>query len=319
MLPPPKRQAPMSNNSGAGEAPALGVIPTAPLFQNSVDDETAAIAQLVSTHCMTGHVEIEARLGQLCQKVNKQRVKNPWSKSSFIVEDAGTYFEARVGEQSFFKVNQDMNHLVESGRKQGRNVKYSKAKTFDVFTDGQARHSFAPQKNGSFAHVESVSKKKLQTLDIFNPKKAWDVRFRVAVEEVVAPPPVQTDCAAFDAFLKTVAKVRRKERRSYQLDCFRIDLTTVEDCAVPKTGLESLGQVGALDAVVMLEVEVELDVEVLRKEKARAAAGHKESQDRFTALCRLFMDNVRGLADAASNVRNPTLAPLVTLGRRQGS
>eukprot|EP01064_Diplonema_japonicum_P030292 TRINITY_DN512_c1_g2_i1.p1 TRINITY_DN512_c1_g2~~TRINITY_DN512_c1_g2_i1.p1 ORF type:complete len:307 (+),score=60.48 TRINITY_DN512_c1_g2_i1:546-1466(+) len=296
-----------SRSSGMGPPSKPAEAPPSPetaaataLFPMTLDDELRAVMAMVSEYCRKDNAEIEVRLGWLVDCHSRKRIKPMWAKSSVIVTDPNVVFDARVSEQSFFKINQEMNKIVEQmGSTRGSS--YKKSKTLDLFTANNDRFMLD---HATHKLLSAVSKQSFQTIDIHNPRQALDLRFKAAAETPVEPP---SDPTSVD-FLKKVTMIRSKERRSYTVDCFTFELTTAKEYTSP-VGFTSL-DLSSAKKKQKLEIEVEIHIDKFKAEKVRAAAGSVEGRLRFYELCRLFIDNVRGLTETASAVVAPNLPPL---------
>eukprot|EP01059_Diplonema_ambulator_P031812 TRINITY_DN5969_c0_g1_i2.p1 TRINITY_DN5969_c0_g1~~TRINITY_DN5969_c0_g1_i2.p1 ORF type:complete len:293 (+),score=76.52 TRINITY_DN5969_c0_g1_i2:186-1064(+) len=277
--------------------PSPETVTHGPVF-HGMDDELKAIISMVGETCKVDETEVEVRLGWLVN-CNMKRIKPPWAKSSVVVSDPNVTFDARVSEQSFYKVNQELNKMVEQAGA-GRGVSYKKTKTYDLFTRSNERHEL----DETFNPVASVIKRTSQTIDMYNPRQAYDLRFKASTEKKIPLPTSPTS----PAFLKTITTIRVKERRSYAIDCFIFDLTTIDEYAAGD-GFSSLDLAG-LKKKHKLEIEVELQLHKFKAEKTRAAAGNADGRIKFNNMCKLFLDNVRGLTETASAVLTPTLPVL---------
>eukprot|EP01060_Flectonema_neradi_P034794 TRINITY_DN6220_c0_g1_i1.p1 TRINITY_DN6220_c0_g1~~TRINITY_DN6220_c0_g1_i1.p1 ORF type:complete len:346 (+),score=50.37 TRINITY_DN6220_c0_g1_i1:46-1083(+) len=271
-----------------------------PMFGKVYDDETAAIMAMVSDHCRTPGVEIEARIGVIVEKKSRARHRSGTSKSSCIVSSPQLGFEPSVSSESFYKVNQELN-LVAEKYAPSRRSSYLKSKTIDLFHTVHGRVTVDSSKEKV---LENISKQVLQTIDIHCPKKAYDIRFRSSIEQQRDSIPIEV--VKDPQFLDELTFIREKERRSYKIDCFRIDLTTANEYAAPTGGFTSLDLDTLNKKETKLEIEIELDLPMFCNERKRTAAGHSDAVETFAALCKLFIDNTRGIADCASAVRNPS-------------
>ena len=269
-----------------------------PLFGRVCDDETAAVIAMISDHCRTQDIEIEARIGAIVEKKTRTRHRSGVGKSSCIVASPQLGFEPTVSSESFYKVNQELNLLAEK-HAANRRSSYSKQLTIDYYS---ATHGRVTTNSTKDLVLANISKQVLQTIDIHCPKKAYDLRFRASLEQQRKH--ISINLVKDSSFLKDLSFIREKERRSYKIDCFCIDLTTTNEYSPPPGGFKSL-DTSNLDKVTKLEIEIELDLPMFRNERKRTAAGHVDAIETFGKLCKLFVDNTRGIADCASAVRNP--------------
>ncbi|KAJ9447325.1 mRNA-capping enzyme subunit beta [Diplonema papillatum] len=308
--PPPKPGDKTLGGVATATVPCAQASALVPIFGECVDDELSSVRLLISDHCATEDVEIEIRLGRIVDKNTCDRIKPNWAKSSFIVEDSSVRFDARVNEQSFYKINQDLNKMVESPSP-GRRLGYTKIRHLDLFYPHNQQQEARLTLDAKGKHVVAcVTKQTLQQVDVYRPRQDLDIRYRAAVEKKL-PAPEGVDFAASappKEFLQSVTVVRSKERRSYSIDSFRVDLTTVTEYRPPAGGFDSLDFSACQQpAGTRLEIEVEIDVKPFKTERTRAAAGHLDAREKFTTLCRMFVENARGIASAASSVRDATL------------
>ena len=260
-----------------------------PYFAPSgVDDVTEQVMDLIAKGCVED-AEIEASLGSVVDRYVGNRIKPRWVKSAFIIDDENAIFDSRVTEPAFIAVNQAMNKLIKE-EQQTRNASYTKSSTIDIFAkdaDQQVpngverrvlRHTYDTAKKKV---TTSVEKLKARSIDVYSPAYNVDLRFRAGVERGVAIPNDVTS----EALLSTASKFRRKERRSYHLDCFTVEMTTVTEYTPPKDApFRSLAALDKAPGVQKFEIELELDIKVFNTARA-AAAGDDASKATFRDYC----------------------------------
>eukprot|EP01062_Namystynia_karyoxenos_P020651 TRINITY_DN17812_c0_g1_i1.p1 TRINITY_DN17812_c0_g1~~TRINITY_DN17812_c0_g1_i1.p1 ORF type:complete len:546 (+),score=139.85 TRINITY_DN17812_c0_g1_i1:96-1640(+) len=272
------------------------------------DDETQSLRRMVRVWCHQEHAEVEARLGVLRQVQGGERLKYPFAYSSFVCSERKDHrFDASVGREGFLNVNRHMNYLVEKHQKQEQQVKYTKTVTRDLILqqmvegrEALVRATLGATDDKVQCCVEKVTK---ESFDVLAQQKSFDTRWRASLE-IPRPTPDLADPAVWSQ----VRLLRRKERRSYRINCFTVDLTVVQEWRGPFTGgLAAIRLLPTQDGVQLrYEVEMEMDLEALRK-----YAPMPQKVNRFGELCRLFVDNVRGLASVASDSSPPVPPPAI--------
>eukprot|EP01065_Artemidia_motanka_P035806 TRINITY_DN43695_c0_g1_i1.p1 TRINITY_DN43695_c0_g1~~TRINITY_DN43695_c0_g1_i1.p1 ORF type:complete len:395 (+),score=79.29 TRINITY_DN43695_c0_g1_i1:72-1187(+) len=289
-MPPPQPPSPVQRAKPQ-------VFLTEPIFARAMcyDDETAAVQRMAAAACDTENAELEARLGRLVQSATGERVRSAVAQSSFISSGRGERFEPGVSEEGFYHLNQHLNRLAE--RYYANGVKYTKTRTRDVYV----RHNVGGRDAtlrvtldaDSMEVKECIEKTPVATVTVSSCRKSYDARWRSAVEHPREPPNLSDP-----GVWKRAQSLRVKERRTYTFSWFSVDLTCIESLTgpLPAGGPAALADLTGRNLAVANEVEMEVDFSVLRREKKLPAR-----QSRFGELCRLFVDNVRGLAAVASD------------------
>jgi len=313
--PPPKRARHESSPNAAPTPSNKGMLPPAPptppqrrVFPSpfyvepflarslTYDDETSAVQRLASTACDTPGAELEVRLGKLVHISSNERLQVQSVGSSFVFSGKGYKFDAGVSEEGFYRLNQHLNRLAEKCHAKGT-MRYTKSRTRDFFLPSPSGSTSRPLRvtvGADDVQVRScVAKAPCESTDVSSPLQAWDRRWRTSVEEPREAPDI-TDPQVW----RQVTMIRVKERRTYTFGCFSVELTCVESAKGPFQA-ESAAALDLTDLKLeaTCEVEMEIDVKALRVER-----GLPLKESRFGELCRLFVENLRGLAAVASDI-----------------
>ncbi|KAI0338881.1 mRNA capping enzyme [Trametopsis cervina] len=233
-----------------------------------------------------GHVEVEAKVGVLRDKVSGQRLQFPVLVETILTPDAlDTRFESNMSAMQHKHFNTLLNTLKMNSHEPDHPstpLEYAHLHLVDSFYNAEgSREKIRVTRNEKTGEVVACMRKvRLGSLDIFCPKRAADWRISVNVE-VPVPPPVGT-----------ATLTRRKDRLSYSHEEFTIDLTQVTSQGGPNSKPEVLHE---------LEVELTRPDYLLTTARQRGDANAPEPErSAFDELIRAFVNNARILVRNAN-------------------
>ncbi|KAL2912989.1 Proteasome subunit alpha type-6 [Polyrhizophydium stewartii] len=160
-------------------------------------------------------IEIEVKLGHVLDKHSRQRVVLP-ILSETVLDDAGNYFcfESNMSRNQHATLNQKLNGTVRPGSR----VAYVHLREEDIFYAirgmGKVRKTVTKSTNETKC---IISKRNVANLQVFLPSSRLDYRVSVNVEKHVP----SIDPIYQPEFSRT------KDRLSYKLAPFQVDLTQV--------------------------------------------------------------------------------------------
>lgn len=208
-----------------------------------VDDRVRHLVNFILHHVNAPNVEVEAKLGVLIEKNENVRAvelvpvmcETPIIKAS----NGDVRFESDVGEDLFYRLNEELNKRVEatSNQTQGA-VRYFRTKEVDYYYPGRIRETCAvrrlPDGTEASERIRVQRKTRLGDMNVLSPGRLCDIRYSASVEE---------DC---DMPEGNPEMKRVKDRISYKYECLSIDITCVD-------------RQGSRDSAKTHEVEVEID------------------------------------------------------------
>lgn len=181
-------------------------------LSDSIQRAQRDILQLNSQkHIKSSQIEVEAKLGQLFEKRTQMRYHLPVKSETILENPHETFFKSDMTMQQHAHYNQILNGLVGSNK----NVRYKHTKECDQFANcqyGKVRQTLVDNRL-----KEIIIKTRVADLNVFIPSMEFDYRISVNIESIID--------------LEQQSKVsmsRYKDRLSYQLYPFQIDLTQVK-------------------------------------------------------------------------------------------
>ena len=283
-----------------------------------VDDFTRQLSAVLLRLALTPHLEVEGKLGSLINPStgHKQRVDGVLDHLVLLdPDDSHHTFKAELPQRVFAHLNdrviksryENEQQLAREQRRPPR-MSYAHPVTTDLFYDS----SPDPVRVTVDAAGQSVAvtKSKLHHLDFLLPPLLSPVNappsvdFRISVSSE-APMPVPPASAQ-------PRRVRRKDRRSYALDAWRVDCTVVETWNAAKR--DAQGRWGGEGrSAVTYEVELEMAehaVARLRDEAERVAReGAGSVSAEVVEMARSLLENMRSLAKVAVSPAPPSCQP----------
>ncbi|KAJ3268444.1 mRNA-capping enzyme subunit beta [Terramyces sp. JEL0728] len=162
-------------------------------------------------HIKSSQIEVEAKLGQIFEKRSQMRYYLPIRSETILEQSHDTFFKSDMTMQQHAHYNQLLNALVHSNNK----VRYKHTKECDQFVNsryGKIRQTLVEDKL-----KEIIIKTRIADLNVFMPSMEFDYRISVNIESVIN---MEQQSKAFMS--------RYKDRMSYSLYPFQIDLTQVK-------------------------------------------------------------------------------------------
>ncbi|KAL5034685.1 hypothetical protein BDV3_004203 [Batrachochytrium dendrobatidis] len=187
-------------------------------------------------------IEIEVKLGRVCDKESRQRVQLP-IRSETVMDNSGGHFafQSNMTRDMHSLLNQKLNHVVGLPKSNVRYVHlYEEDQFFHVHGIGKVRKTI----NMKTKQVKCIiSKVNVANLEVFLPQSPLDYRVSVNIEHHIE----NID------LLETPDFSRCKDRLSYSLTPFQVDLTQV------KRTVESSYSTSVKIGEDLHEVEVEVN------------------------------------------------------------
>ncbi|WFD26666.1 mRNA-capping enzyme subunit beta [Malassezia nana] len=235
------------------------------------------------------HVEIEAKVGTLIDRQTNMRLQLPvLTETAIDARALGVRFESNMPMKQHRSFNQLLNELVHysSGMEGARRVFYKHVHETDSFHDevlptGEHVHLRVTRdsKTQQIKPGGVVAKKRIDDLNVFCPMRMYDFRISISTETPMPPPP-ENSVPTF---------VREKDRLSYSLQDFQVDLTQV---MLPHREQEPIHE---------LEVEIKQADELVRW--AQYTRNSSETREEWTQLedhVLVLLNNIRLLIRNAS-------------------
>ncbi|KAK9897858.1 mRNA triphosphatase CET1 [Cystobasidium minutum MCA 4210] len=237
--------------------------------------------------CNRANVEIEGKIGLLVDaRPNlppKTRVSFPLATETILTDTSFARFQSNMSLRQHHHFNQILNMRATEAAQpsyQGAPIRYLHTKETDSFY-----HSTRAIPGGSAGKTKvrvtrdqatgqikandpsaSVMKSRIADMNVYSPKRGFDFRISVSVEE---PVPIPTSKPTHE---------RWKDRVSYRHQAFQIDLTQVRSSE---------------NKEVLHELEIEFsDMPLLMQEGYKAARGEESL---YYDLVQVFLNNIRML------------------------
>ncbi|KAF9169320.1 mRNA-capping enzyme subunit beta [Mortierella sp. AD011] len=235
-----------------------------------MDDVVKAIGDFLLQYCNQPNVEIEAKLGVIIDNNTRQRLELP-VRNEVVLTPNSPYLRYRFVSDMTLILYKHTYEVDQFFQGPGGKVRVTKdQKTNKVIENG------------------IVKKERIANLDVYSPRNAFDFRVSVNVE---IPESAPSGTPQFE---------RNKDRISYRLNNFKIDLTQV------KSGNASNGNnqphnysqmrqpsSNQQDLTHELEIEFIHPEELIRERDIRTNGGARP--DRFYEVVGRFVNNIRGL------------------------
>ncbi|CAB4382587.1 unnamed protein product [Rhizophagus irregularis] len=237
------------------------------------NDFVRVVSDFLYNHVRKGDVEIEAKLGVLLDKVNRERIKLPVFCETVINphEDKWMIFESNMTLEQHKSFNELLNNRfieTKSPSHKGQPVEYKHTYEIDSFYDtkeGRIRVT-RDRKTGEIVEGGIVQKIRVADLNIYSPNTKLDYRISVNREIPKKMPEGQHN---FE---------RNKDRLSYTHQIVKIDLTQVKG--------------GSQDLTHELEVEF-INPRILLEEKLKI---ERNQENKYIEIVEHFLNNIRMLA-----------------------
>ncbi|KAI5474365.1 hypothetical protein MNV49_003488 [Pseudohyphozyma bogoriensis] len=271
--------------------PVPQLVAGAPILEPSIflvdpiDEFTREVADWLWGFCSQVDwevLEIEAKIGILIdtRMRGKERYHLPVPIETILTDDTGLRFESNMTVNQHKGFNQLLNSRVEESASPSYTyapIRYSHTYETDTFHEvsGQGpRRKVRLTKNQKDPKLSRcVEKTRIADMNIFSPKRMFDWRISVNLEQPApAPttPPVNT---------------RQKDRISYSHQLFQVDLTQVTSSH------------GGGNTLHELEVEFK-DAKVLMREGEKDARGEPNA---YLEMVQAFLNNIRLLIRNAAD------------------
>lgn len=257
-----------SNSEKARMFPTItGVVPFEDLTRKITEWIYGNIAQLEGED--RKNVEIELKLGTICEKSTEQRLQLPVVTETAIRSDYGrstTFFQAYMNDEQFTNANSVLDDLAKNN-----SLSRTMSKTRDtVFSSGKGPGKTRVTFNEQTQETTRIIKTRVADLMIFSPGDLLDIRISISTETPTGPSSIEN---------QQPSTVRHKNRQSYSNNTGQIDLTSVV------TGNSNKAT---------KELEIELDSEKLLGFYGDYLSGiDPEGMDKFEELIRVGIDNTR--------------------------
>ncbi|KAI0784785.1 CYTH-like domain-containing protein [Abortiporus biennis] len=234
------------------------------------------------------HVEVEAKIGILKDKMSGQRLQLPVLTETILTPNTiDMRFESNMTAMQHKHINTLLNNLKQDPSIPNMTpIEYQHLHLVDTFypppEGSRDKEKIRVTRDEKTSTVKECMKKvRLGNLDIYSPKRAADWRISVNLEIPVPPP------------LGTATHSRRKDRLSYSHEEFVIDLTQVTSTAGPNAKPEVLHE---------LEIEVARSDYLLSTALKRGDPNVSEAErSAFDELIRAFVNNARILVRNAGD------------------
>ncbi|KAL9936281.1 hypothetical protein V8E36_005123 [Tilletia maclaganii] len=283
-----------------------------------IDEFTATIADWIFFRTQgLANVEIEAKIGTLVDNSTGSRLFMPVLTETVLLENTeGIRFVSQIAMPHHSAMNKLLNQLVtytNTKHYAGTKINYQRLTEIDYFhklepsklpadvAEGLAKQAQiveqqgqAPlrddkirvtrDKNGKAKGDQAIVKRRIASLEVFCPKRAYDYRISINTET-----PVPLSAADSDAIFW-----RDKNRITYKHELVQVDVTLVASTN-PSKGVETTH-----------EVELEFLDSVKLLAAAHEARGEGPTQDwtPYDDMCHIFLNNIRML------IRNMPELPL---------
>jgi polynucleotide 5'-triphosphatase len=237
-----------------------------------------------------GHVEVEAKVGILRDKMSGQRLALPVLVETILSpgNEIDCRFESNMSIAQHEHYNTLLNKLKIASTQPGHPsspLEYTHKHLVDSFyptenaRDREKIRVTRDERTGTV--VECMRKVRLGDLNIYSPKRPADWRISVNLE-IPSPHPIGSSTHS-----------RKKDRISYSHEEFNIDLTQVKSSSSPNAPVEVLH---------------ELELEIARPALLLATAAKRgdpsvsdQERSAFDELIRAFVNNARILVRNASD------------------
>lgn len=234
-------------------------------------------------------VEIEAKIGLLLdQRAGNQRVHLPVPIETILMDDTGLRFDANMSESQHAHFNHLLNLRVEESADPNyphARLRYTHTRELDSFHQvpasspegGPARKvRVTRDQKDPTTKVRAVEKIRVADMNILSPKRLFDWRISVSLEN---PTPVPESALNPNSNQQPTARVRYKDRISYSHQLCQVDLTKV--------------QTGSPMAPPTHELEVEIrNAKQLLEEAAKDQRGE---ENRYLEMVQVLLNNIRML------------------------
>ncbi|KAA8908773.1 hypothetical protein TRICI_004742 [Trichomonascus ciferrii] len=219
------------------------------------------------------HVEVELKLGTICDKATEKRLQMPVVTETILRSDyarADTFFQACMSDAQFNNAN---GFLDELAGKRPPTVTRQLSKTRDSIYaargPGKTRVTF----NEGTGATERVIKTRIADLMIFSPGDLLDIRISISTETPAQPSAAENG---------NPATVRHKNRQTYVHSTGQVDLTSVVTGSANRA---------------TKELEVELDAaQLVCFFDAYKSGADPQAMDKFEDFIRSGVDNTRIIA-----------------------
>lgn len=262
------------------------------LFGEELLDETPRVLnQLIYTSLDKPYIEIEGKIGVLCDKETMQRIKMDYNliRSETVVKanaDYSTEFQSTVGLNTFKHLNEHLNKRCgELGKYKHDNtykgplIMYKRVKEIDRFYADKLRVAIDPDTQ---VPIRAIRKNRLENINMYCPYQAFDYRISVSQEFPAQIPPDHA----------IARQEREKDRLSYFLgNSWRLDITTVKSFKLDNYGKRMAKHP---DNQTTYEVELELETKTIQQEWLKLKNG---SPNQFTTLTSTFLNHMRKIAE----------------------
>ncbi|CAD6892330.1 unnamed protein product [Tilletia controversa] len=286
---------------------AAGVLPGADkpyertMFSyDPIDEFTATIADWIYFHSQNlANVEIEAKIGTLVDKSTEMRLFMPVMTETVLMENTeGIRFVSQLMVNHHSAMNKLMNQLVTYTNVKGypgSKIVYKRQEEIDHFHklepgslppavleslaggEGQKEDKIrvTRDKHGKAKSDHAMVKRRIASLEIYCPKRAYDYRISINTETPV-PLPKEDSISLF---------WRDKNRVTYQHELIQVDLTLVQS-TFPLTGTQITHE---------LEVEFQDASKLIAAGHEARSGGVSQDWTPFDDMCHIFLNNVRML------------------------
>ncbi|KAH6576451.1 hypothetical protein BASA50_006735 [Batrachochytrium salamandrivorans] len=219
-------------------------------------------------------IEIEVKLGRVCDKESRGRIRMPVLSETVLDSSGGFFiFESNMSRDMHGLLNQRLNHLVSQPRSPVRYIHlYEEDQFFHVQGVGKVRKTINTKTKQTKCIISKVN---VANLEVFMPSSPLDYRVSVNIEkhiDVINP-------------LKSPDFSRFKDRLSYTLSPFQVDLTQVKRAVEgPHNSVKQIG-----------EDMHELEVEFNRPDKliAEMERESRRQPNAYLDLVHALLTNVR--------------------------
>ena len=308
------------------------------LDHSLVDDLTLHISALLHRFSDTAQPELEGKLGLQLSPSTSHKLRIPSTLEQLLLldpADAPHTFSADLPQRVFAHLNDRvLRGRFEAEQAQAKaehrapRMTYTHPITTDLFYSSSSSSNSTTRVTfpSSSTHPSpplsptSIVKQKLHHLDFLvppltsptPPPPSIDFRITLSNESPVPLPPPSA----------RPHRIRRKDRRSYAMDWWRVDCTMVETWqAVRQTTGGGAGWEGEGKSRVSYEVEVELVEAAVPRVRAEAAKVKAEGGGQSSLLvdiARNLLDNMRTLARVAVSPAPPSCQPKKATGDGKG-
>ncbi|KAF9274493.1 mRNA-capping enzyme subunit beta [Linnemannia elongata] len=268
---------------------------------NIPDDVVQAVADFLYDRCHGENIEIEAKVGILIDKITQQRIQMPVQNEVVLPETHSSNrwytFSSDMTVAQHAHFNRCLNKSVEMSQHSESKVAYKHTYETDQFFTVQGKKTRVSRDQKTNAVIGTIQKRRIADLDIFSPRRPFDYRISVNVEEPVAQPSGNPE------------RERKKDRVSYQLNNLKIDLTQVKSNNMPNnpaqppsySQMRPSAQQNQLDLTHELEIEF-VNAEELAREREFRINSQGRQPDRFLEITANFINNIRGLIAQGQNI-----------------